>query len=340
VGVVIQNVLTQVSGETDDKLPLILRVGNSYSLLRDRVLASLDIQQSQFSGMGWNMGMEMWATRMFALRLGLEYRGEVSEADFGFGLKWKRLSLDIAMGFSELGQSQRMGLSWRFGKSNTLRIKENIKKVIDEGFELFRQGNYTSALEKLENAAAANPSDRKVTSMVEKLRSIVASVPQIKGLPAEIAGLISRGVQAYVDGDLNTSYDALRSAFEKNPSDSRLMGLTNRVAQAAGKPLVETPSAVIPPSARWTHEDQKLNDALRAIYEGRYDLAIQKCEEVLRINPNNAVALGRMGAAFFLMGEKDKAVTLWRRALEIDPNHKPAIEYLKQLGEIKEDQGQ
>jgi hypothetical protein len=39
-----------------------------------------------------------------------------------------------------------------------------------------------------------------------------------------------------------------------------------------------------------------------------------------------------MGAAFFLLGEKDKAITLWKRALELEPNNQTAIEYLKQLG--------
>ena len=38
---------------------------------------------------------------------------------------------------------------------------------------------------------------------------------------------------------------------------------------------------------------------------------------------------------FFLMGEKDKAITLWKRALELEPNNQTAIEYLRQLGADK-----
>ena len=74
---------------------------------------------------------------------------------------------------------------------------------------------------------------------------------------------------------------------------------------------------------------------MTAIYEGRYDVAITKCEQVLRIDPSNVTAIGRMGAAFFLMGEKDKAITLWKRALELEPNNQTAIEYLRQLGVTK-----
>ena len=78
--------------------------------------------------------------------------------------------------------------------------------------------------------------------------------------------------------------------------------------------------------------DQKLHEALQSIYEGRYDVAITKCEQVLRIDPTNVTAIGRMGASFFLLGEKEKAINLWKRALELEPNNQTAIDYLRQLG--------
>ena len=143
--------------------------------------------------------------------------------------------------------------------------------------------------------------------------------------------LVRQGVEAYVAGDLSTAYDSLRTAYEKNPSNQRLMNFTNFVARQAGQPQVESPQNNVS-GARWTLIDQKLHDALQAIYEGRYDVAIGKCEQVLRIDPSNVTAIGRMGASFFLMGEKEKAITLWKRALELEPNNQTAIEYLKQLG--------
>jgi tetratricopeptide (TPR) repeat protein len=110
-----------------------------------------------------------------------------------------------------------------------------------------------------------------------------------------------------------------------------LVNFTNRVARLAGQPVVEPPRSSVS-GARWTLVDQKLHDSLQAIYDGRYDVAINKCEEVLRIDPSNVTAIGRMGAAFFLLGEKEKAIKLWKRALELEPNNQTAIEYLKQLG--------
>ena len=82
---------------------------------------------------------------------------------------------------------------------------------------------------------------------------------------------------------------------------ARGRGRRRRWALAATPPLSARREGAAA-AARWTLVDQKLHDALQAIYEGRYDVAIQKCDEVLRIEPSNVIAIGRMGAAFFFTG--------------------------------------
>src|SRR5439155_21214459 len=208
-----------------------------------------------------------------------------------------------------------------------------IKKLISSGKNSFNKGNYAQALARLEAALSVDPSNKALGEMVSKMQAIVGSVPAASG-DGEIDRLVRQGVAAYVSGDMQTAYDSLRTAFEKNPSNQRLMDFTNSVARKAGQPLVETPRTGVD-GARWTLVDQKLHEALQSIYEGRYDVAITKCEQVLRIDPSNVTAIGRMGAAFFLMGEKEKAITLWKRALELEPNNQTAIDYLRQLGAYK-----
>ncbi len=326
-----QNVVTQVSGETDDKLPLTLRVGNAYSMLRDRINLALDFSQNDFAGSGWNFGAEYWVTRWASLRIGLEGgAGGVAETAAGMGLRYKNYSLDMAVALHELGVSQRFSASWRFGRSVKSSQREDARAKIEEGHELFRKGNYLQAIQKFSAALDVDPSNKEVQAMVAKLQEIVGDLP--KAPTGDIGRLVASGVKSYMEGDLENAYDSFRAAFDQDPGNSQLMSLTNRVAKMTGKPLVETPKGPAA-AARWTLVDQKLHDSLQAIYEGRYDVAIQKCDEVLRIEPTNVVAIGRMGAAFFLLGEKDKAVALWKRALELDPSHRPAIEYLQQLGE-------
>lgn len=331
ISLVAQNIVSKASGETDDRLPLTIKLGNAYSMLRDRITVSMDLTQSQFSGLGWNFGTEYWVMRWAGLRLGVEGgAGGIGETSAGFGLKYRNYSLDMAVALHELGISQRFSASWRFGRSVKSSQREQAKELIEEGHELFRKGSYLLAIQKFGAALDVDPSNKQIQSMVAKLQDIVADLP--KAPTGETGRLVASGVKGYMEGDLNTAYDSFRAAFDQDPTNTELMNLTNRIAKLAGKPLVETPKGAAA-EARWTLVDQKLHDALQAIYEGRYDVAIQKCDEVLRIEPTNVVAVGRMGASFFLLGEKDKAVALWKRALELDPSHRPAIEYLQQLGE-------
>ena len=55
------------------------------------------------------------------------------------------------------------------------------------------------------------------------------------------------------------------------------------------------------------------------------------CQDVLDLEPNNVTALEIMGSAFFLMEQKDKAVAVWRRVLELDPNNRSVREFLQSI---------
>ena len=77
--------------------------------------------------------------------------------------------------------------------------------------------------------------------------------------------------------------------------------------------------------------DQKVFDARQAILEGRYDVAIKKCQDILDLNPNDVTSLKIMGSAFFLLDDHARARKLWSKVLEIDPNDKEIPEFMKQL---------
>lgn len=329
-GLAMNNVVSQAPANSDDRLPLKIKIGNAFSMMNNRIVLAADIVSGGGSS-GWNLGGEYWASRRTAFRIGLESRGSgIAETTAGMGFNMKALKLDLAVGITELGMSQRVSLGWKFGKSSVSDRNDEVRRLIKAGETAFLKGQYAQAVAKLEAALQSDPSNKELQAMVNKMLSIAGSVPAATG-DGEVDRLVRQGVAAYVNGDMSTAYDSLRTAYEKNPSNQNLMNFTNRVARQAGLPTVEPPRDSVS-GARWTLVDQKLHDALTAIYEGRYDVSIAKCEQVLRIDPNNVTAIGRMGAAFFLLGEKDKAVTLWKRALELEPNNQTAIEYLRQLG--------
>ena len=81
VGFAVKNVVSQAPAASNDRLPLTVRIGNSYKMLNGRILLAGDITSNKYTGMGWNLGTEYWATRKAAFRLGIESRNRRDRGD-------------------------------------------------------------------------------------------------------------------------------------------------------------------------------------------------------------------------------------------------------------------
>lgn len=325
VGFGLQNLLGLKSGETDDKLPIVMHLGNSLSTLKGKLTLGFDVDKNQGGPSGWHLGSEFWLFKWWAMRVGIQGSPGLRESDFGFGIKMNNFSLDLANAIHALGQSSRFSVSWRFGDSVEDKSKEAIRRLIQEGFEAFRQGNFVLAIQKLNQALEIDPGNKQVKSMTARLQSVVGYIQQATG-EEEGTSFVRRGVAQYVDGrDLKSAINSLRYAYNKDTSNERLLNLLNMVEKEANLELTKKPEG---PSS-FSLIDQKVYDSRQAIYDGKYDTALRKCQEVLDLEPRNVTALELMGSAFFLMDEKEKARAIWNKVLEIDPNNKVVPEFLK-----------
>ena len=109
--------------------------------------------------------------------------------------------------------------------------------------------------------------------------------------------------------------------------NTKLLSLLNKVEAEATMDKTEAPKG----PELFSPVDQKVFDARQAILEGKYDVAIKKCQDILDINPNDVTALKIMGSAFFLLDDHIRARKLWSKVLEVDANDKEIPEFLKQL---------
>ncbi len=324
----VQNVFNKAGGDTADRLPVILKIGNSVRAFKERLILGFDIQKSQTADLNWRFGGEYWAARWFAFRFGILAAPQIQETDFGFGLRFRRLQLDLAQGIHELGASTRMSVTFRFGRSRDDRSADQIKNLIQQGFEAFRDGDFQLATLRLNQALDAAPNNHQVKAMLARLQTVVGFVPQATG-GEEFQTYVRKGVISYVDGrDMKGSVNALRYAYNKNPKDDKLLALLNLVEKEAG--VSEVTRRIDGPDT-FTFVDQKLYDARQAIYDGKYDLAVRRSQDILDLEPANVTALEIMGSAFFLMEEKAKAKAVWKRVLEIDPKNKVVAEFIKQI---------
>ncbi|MBI3550290.1 MAG: PorV/PorQ family protein [Elusimicrobia bacterium] len=328
MGIGIQNAFSKRGGDTDDKMPVTLKVGNSLHLFKDRLVFGADISKSQTSDPNFRFGGEFWASRWFALRFGLMGNPTIQETDFGFGFHFRSLSIDIANGIHDLGASTRISASFRFGRSREEKSDEQTKVLIQSGFEAFKEGNFALASVRFQQALDADPANAQIKAMIARLQAVVSLIPQAQG-GEEFQTYVRKGVMSYVDGrDLRVAVNSLRYAYNKNSKNEKLLNLLNQVEREAG--VGELTRRIDGPEML-TMIDQKIYDARQSIYEGKYDQAIRRAQDVLDLEPANIVALEIMGSAFFLMEEKAKAKAVWKRVMEIDPNNKVVSEFMSQI---------
>lgn len=323
-----QNVFNMRSGDTDDKLPLTLKLGNALSLFKGRLIFGMDVAKAQNADMNWRFGGEYWLLHWWGVRFGLLGAPGLQEADFGFGLRYRSFGLDVAQGIHELGNTTRFSFTLRMGDSTRSRHDKEVRDIVQQALQAFRSGSFTKAVERLQNALDSDPGNNDIRRMLTRLQMAVGFVPEATG-GEESAALIRKGVITYVDSkDLRTSVNALRHAFNKNPRNDRLLSLLNIVEREAGvSELTRKPEG----PEIFTFIDQKIYDARQAIYDGKYDLAIRRAQDVLDLELNNETALEVMGSAFFLMDQKEKAKVIWNRVLEVNPQNSMVREFMKQV---------
>lgn len=328
MGLGMQNVFSQVSGDTQDKFPVTIKFGNSLRLFKERLTLAADVNKVLDGSADLRFGGEYWISRWFAFRFGLLGLPAVQETDFGFGLNFKSFTLDVAQGIHDLGSSTRMSVTFRFGQSRGDRANGQVKNFIKQGMEAFQEGNFALAAQKFNQAQDAAPGNKQVETMIARLSAVTNFVPQATG-GEESQTFIRKGAISYVDGrDLKVAVNSLRYAFNKNPGDEKLLGLLNMVEKEAG--VSEVTRRMEGPE-QFTFVDQKVFDARQSIYDGHYDAAVRRAQDVLDLEPNNVTALEIMGSAFFLMEQKDKAVAVWRKVLELDPNNRSVREFLQSI---------
>jgi Flp pilus assembly protein TadD len=327
-GFTMRNVYSKISGDTEDSYPLVLRFGVSDYFFKKRLLMSLDVDKNIDSDIGYHVGGEFKFTKRFSGRFGVQgSQGEgVRETDVGFGYGWKSIIFDYSMGLAELGTTSRISITLKFGRSVLERREENVNQIVQKAFAAAQGGNFLVVSEQLAAAQDLDPSDKNVAMLVEKFQKVVSAVPSATG-NEEAATMTRQGILAYANNDLKTAVGALRQAYYKDPRNEKLLSLLNKVEAEANMEKTDPPKG----PELFTPIDQKIFDGRQAILEGKYDVAIKKCQDILDLNPNDITALKIMGSAFFLLDDHTRARKLWSRVLEIDPNDKEIGEFLKQL---------
>lgn len=196
------------------------------------------------------------------------------------------------------------------------------EKMLPEARNAVRRGAYAEATEIFKKADELLIDNQEVKGALTQIAAISAILPEATG-NNDREDLIRKAVNRYTDKNTDAVL-YITYARQKWTKDTNVARLYNVIARE----FPETASGMrILPDI--TIIDQLLQDALDFIRTGRYIQAISTLQRVLQLEPNSIPALTRMGSAYWAMEKKDVARKNWERVIELDPNNKEVLQFMK-----------
>lgn len=212
--------------------------------------------------------------------------------------------------------ASKLTASLRREKYSTLHARASL---------LYRQGRYIKAREPLESLIAALPEDMEIEAEMRRLNQIVEAISAATGRLSHWKA-IRVSIFNYISptGSRELALAAAHYAVELAPSSAEARStrefMESHIAQ--WRPPANGPGTL-------GVLELYLLSALNHVYEGRYGRAVEECSIVLALDSENMLALKRLGSAFYLMGDKERAMTAWQRALSINPRDRELKEFLE-----------
>jgi len=310
LGFNVQNIFENKLKPTEDDMPLTVRMGAVYKQFKDKLSVTTDIVSiAGVPGMESHFGVEYWLMGHFAFRAGMD----AQEKTFGFGVNWQNLGFDYAMAMHDLGLSHRMSASLRFGPSIAAKRKLDARQEYLKAHAAFEKGYLVRGKDFLGNAVSLDPQNTDYAYEFDRIDVILPIYNEVPR-PNKEHELLRRAVKKYLDRRVEHSLQILRYLLTLDPGNAKVIALIQAVKN---KERVTTAEPELPSGMNLV--DKNLYDSLNYFYDGKYEQALKLAQDVLILEPNSSLAYKRIGSAFFAIGERENAVSNWKKSIELDP---------------------
>ncbi len=161
-------------------LPRTLSGGLSWTglWLGEKLTVALDGEKPQAAQESFGAGIELSTLRLLVLRTGYSSRGDLgSGLRLGAGLRFRTVQLDYSIaGAGELGQTHRMGLTFRFGIAppDPLVLAQDAYLV---GMKAYRRHQYSQALVEFNRALETDPTHPQALQMMKETHEKLKASP-------------------------------------------------------------------------------------------------------------------------------------------------------------------
>jgi len=208
------------------------------------------------------------------------------------------------------------------------KMQKELKPLLHSFTGFYQKGRYKTTVQVAVKILDIDPANEEIRKKKEKLEKIIPFFEEATG-KGKFWKTLRIGINAYLNDQPDVVLDAVIYASQIN-TDSKNAGKIQKLVSFFEK-LYPEERAKIKLIAGMNLINQRLQSALDSIYKADYTGAIMECNRVLKIDPNNTLALMRKGSAYYALKKYSQAERNWEKVLKIDPNNKEVKKFLKAL---------
>ena len=287
----------------------------------------------------------MRVPRLFALSVMILWPASARAAAAGADAETKAAIVqkyyDQAFGFYKEGDYGRAIQIWddilridpgqRTAREMIREVQNNVEKTNAQRLAAVlahvRGGRYRSALSGVDTLLENGNRTPFASSLQTSLEEIVQITPVApEKNKAWKLTLLSVNAAIGKTQDLKLAYNGLRYARELEPKDVRIKRLLDwfltRYPEFKNSDVVTSGMTLL---------EYKRSLALDHMYGARYHQAIDALNDILQLEPEDLLALKRLGSAYYSLGLPDKARQAWQEALTLAPEDQQLKKFLRKL---------
>lgn len=312
-------------------------------------------------------GAEYFLFQLLGVRFGYETNKYIgSKFRFGVGFRLSFVDIDYSMTpFGELGNMQKIGILARFGyKKEKQPLKGEIMRVEDakvvaprekiEELQTFAadftklaeknivERDYLSAEQNLKKAFNLEPNLRNDKwGKIEKNLSEINKEMKFEEMPEKLgvlkgggeqADLAHRTIRNFINGENDKAYLLAHITYGTDLNGNTIYEeLLNAICKFLGRGV--TRDAILPEKSWIT---QKSKSSASYFYTREFNKVVRECEEIILIDDSNYIVWSRLGSAYYMLGDYEKAKKAYLKAVEINPSDGATLEFLKEKGWMKD----
>ncbi len=301
----------------NDPVPIKLGTGLIY---KTRSLVAGSDLTFQHGLLVLNAGIEKVFFRYFKLRGGFGIGSKnYRRLNTGFGYESKNIFIDWGMyyplsGIQATYGTHKLSFGYRFGDVSIEDIKE-VENLYEEFKRLVEKGEYTAASSRMNQILDLAPYEPRYQKYLNEINYIARYLPE-ETQDTKDSSAIRKGIYKYIiEDETDKAIEFLLYAKTIQVEEDRkakIDKILRFISKYTGEEIPEVPGG-------WSLVDQKLHLALEYFNNKAYAECIKLCEEVLELEKDNITALKRLGSAYYMLGDLEKAKEIWKRSIDLAP---------------------